>query len=202
VEAETAFRQSLELFAGLASEFPAVAVYKGTLGQARASFGQFLVAQHRPDEARTLLEEGIRDERATLGPGPEAREPLRQHLTTLATLQLDRKAHAEVAKAGEELLKIAGGIPSTRAEVARWMARCFPLAATDTALTPARRAVIAGAYADRAIALLREAIERNDPEALRLLQDPTFDPIRDRDGFKALEPEKIGRSAEFDRSIR
>jgi hypothetical protein len=53
--------------------------------------------------------------------------------------------------------------------------------------------VIAGSYADRAIALLREAVEGKDPEAARLLQDPAFDPIRDRDGFKALEPEKLGR---------
>ncbi len=165
------------------------------------NFGQFLVAQNRPDDARALLEEGIRDEQVALAAGPEAREPLRKHLATLASLQLDRKAHAEAAKAGEELLKVATGVPSARLEVARLMARCAPLAASDAALSPARRSVIAGAYADRAIALLREAIEGDDPEARRLLRDPAFDPIRDRDGFKALEPEKIGRVTSPGRSI-
>lgn len=52
---------------------------------------------------------------------------------------------------------------------------------------------MAGAYADRAIALLREAIESGDPESDRLLREPAFDPIRQRDGFKILEPEKIGQ---------
>ena len=61
---------------------------------------------------------------------------------------------------------------------------------------------MAGSYADRAIALLRESIERGDPEAGRLLRDPAFDPIRYRDGFKALEPEKISRTGECDRPIR
>jgi tetratricopeptide (TPR) repeat protein len=196
VDAEPAFQSSIELLAGLAAEFPAVLGYKAILGQARGEFGQFLVAQGRPGDARALLEQGIRDERVALAPGPEAREPLRKHLTTLAVLELDRKAHAEAAKACEEMLKVAGAVPSARAEAARLLARCAPLAASDTALTPTRRAVIAGSYADRAIALLREAVEGKDPEASQLLQDPTFDPIRGRDGFKALEPEKIGRAEE------
>ncbi len=195
-DAEPAFKSSIELFAGLVAEFPAVLAYKAILGQARGEYGQFLVAQGRQGDARTLLEEGIRDERTALAPGPEAREPLRKHLTTLAALELDRKAHAEAARACEEMLKVAGAVPSARAEAARLLARCAPLAASDAALTPSRRAVISGAYADRAIALLREAVEGKDPEAARLLRDPAFDPIRNRDGFKALEPEKIGRAEE------
>jgi eukaryotic-like serine/threonine-protein kinase len=195
-EAEVAFRNSLELFGGLTVEFPAILAYKSTLGQARANLGEFLVAQHRSDDARALLEEGIKEERAAVASLPGARQTLRKHLGTLASLQLERKAHAEVAKAGEEMLKVAVGAPATRAEVALLMAQCFPLAASDSALSPARRAVIAGAYADRAIALLREAVESNDPDTGKLLRDPSFDPIRNRDGFKALEPEKISRADE------
>jgi hypothetical protein len=99
------------------------------------------------------------------------------------------------------MLKVAGAVPSARAEAARLLARCAPLAASDAALTPSRRAVISGAYADRAIALLREAVEGKDPEADRLLQDPAFDPIRGRDGFKALEPEMTGRATDPGRLI-
>ena len=201
-EAEAAFGQAIALFAGLAGEFPAVAAYKSTLGQARANLGEFLVARGRTDDARALLEEGIRDERAALAPGLDARDSLRKHLAALASLQLGRQAHAEVARAADEILKLADGVPAARAEVARWMARCSPMAAADPSLSPTRRARLAAAYADRAIALLREAIERNDPGAPRLLQDSAFDPIRARDGFKALEPEKVGRVIDDTRPIR
>ena len=132
-EAEPGFQESIRLFAGLATDFPATVAYKGTLGQVRSNLGEFLVAQGRPDDARTLLEEGIRDERATLPPGQEAREPIRKHLASLASLQFDRKAHAEAVKATEELVKVAAGLPSARAEAARLIARCSPLAATDPA---------------------------------------------------------------------
>ena len=128
-DAEVAYRKSLELFAGLAAEFPAIVAYKGTLGQARSNLGEFLVAQNRPDDARALLEEGIREEQVAVKVDPQAREPLRKHLATLASLYLDRRAHAEAAKAGEELLRIASDVlPSARAEVARLMARCVPMA--------------------------------------------------------------------------
>ena len=202
-DAEVAFRNSLELFGGLAAEFPASVAYKGTLGQVRSNLGEFLVARGRPDDARALLEEGIREEQVAVKVDPSALGPLRKHLATLASLYLGMKAHAEAAKAGEDLLRNASDVlPWARAEVARLMARCVPVAEADDKLTRTRRALIAGSYADRAIALLRESIERGDPDADALLQDRAFDPIRGRDGFKVLEPEKIGRAGESDRPIR
>jgi eukaryotic-like serine/threonine-protein kinase len=200
--AEASYRTALGLFGGLASESPEIAAYKGTLGQVRSKLGEFLAGRGRPDEARPLLEEGIREERAALASNPQARDSLRRHLAILASLDLDRKAHAEAAKSAEELLRVASDLPSARAEVARLMVRCIPMASADTRITEARRAVMAGTYADRAIALLREAVESGDPEVDRLLRDSAFDPIRTRDGFKALEPEKIGRVEAPDRPIR
>ncbi len=197
-EAEVAFRSSIDLFGGLATQFPKVLAYKSTLGQARANLGEFLVARQRPDDARTLLEQGISEERAALAAGPETRDSLRKHLTTLAALLLDRSAYVEVANVGEELLKVASSVPSVQPQVARLMARCVPMAAADTKVSAARRAIQAGAYADRAIALLREAIQGGGIDASQLLKDAIFDSIRERDGFKALEPEKIGHRRSAD----
>ena len=192
-EAEVAFQGSVDLFGALAQEFPKVPSYKSTLGQARANLGEFLIAQGRPDDARTLLEQGILEERSALAAGPEARETLRKHLATLASLHLNSQAHAEAARVGEELLKVPDSTPSVLTEVARLMVRCMPMATADSKLTAPRRAILAGAYADRAIALLREATAGGGPEADRLLQDSTFDAIRERDGFKALEHPKLGQ---------
>ena len=63
----------------------------------------------------------------------------------------------------------------------------------------------AGDFADRAIALLREAIESGDAEADKLLAESVFDPIRHRDGFRLLTsivPRKIGRSLDGDPAVR
>ncbi len=196
--AEVAYRGSIDLFGGLAGEFPKNLTYKTTLGQARAYLGGFLVARGRPDDGRLFLEQGIAEERAALAAAPQVRVALRGHLGTLAALNLDRRAYAEVAKLGEEMLRVAGNTPSARPEVARLLARCVPLAAADDQLTEARRVILSGAYADRAIALLREAIDGGGPEAGRLLREPDFDPIRNRDGFKVLEPEKVGRRQALD----
>ena len=191
IEAEAASREAIELLSGLTKEFPNMLTYKSTLGAARGNLGEFLVTQGRPDDARTLLEQGIIEERTAVATGPDVRSSLRNHLATLATLEIARQAHARVASVGEEMLRLAESAPSVQTDVARLLARCVPMAAADDKLTAARRSIQAGAYADRAIALLRQAIEGGGVDPGRLLPDPTFDPIRDRDGFKALQPEKI-----------
>ena len=205
-EAEVAYRKAVDAFDALAVENAANPDYAIYLGQALGSLADLRIAQKRPDDAKALLKKGIEAERGVLASNPrraQARSTLRSELETLATVCLETGDYAGASKAGDELLRNASDVlPRARAEVARLMARCVPMATADAKLTEARRAVMAGSYADRAIALLREAIEVGDPEALPLLRDRAFDPIRDRDGFKALEPEKIGRGGEGDRPVR
>ncbi len=191
-EAEVAYREALNLLDGLVKEFPAMLTYRSVLGEARGNVGEFLVAQGRSDDARNLLEQGINEERTALAAGPEVRISLRKHLATLATLALQQKAHAQAASAGEEMLRLADSASSVQVEVAELMAQCVTLVTKDSQLAEPRRLIQAGAYADRAIALLRQAIEGGRPDASRLLRDSKFDSIRNRDGFKALEPEKVG----------
>ena len=194
-EAEASYRAGVDLFAQLVRDFPTRALYKGYLGQARGGLGEFLIAQDRPTDALPLLEQGVGEQRADLAAGPQAREAFRRNLGMLAKLHLERRAYVEAARVADEMSKVAGDAPTGRAEVARLMAQCAALAQADDKLPPARRDVLAGDYADRAIAQLREAVGRGGPEGVRLLQDPAFNPIRDRSGFKALELDQVDRRA-------
>ena len=81
-------------------------------------------------------------------------------------------------QAGAEL---AGSAPG-----ARLLTRCVPLGKADTHLDAPHREALAGSYADRAIALIRDAIERREPGAGRLLAAPEFEPLQFREAFKNL----------------
>ena len=192
--AEVAYRDSLGVLSTLATEFPQVPIYTTILGQVQGNLGEFLIAHHRPDEARPLLEQGIRAERQAVG--GDARDSLHKHMIALAGLYADRKAYGDVVNICQDLLKVAESLPSVQPEVARLLARCVTLVRTDDTLSGDRKAILSGDYADRAVALLREVIERDGSQASRLLSEPAFDPIRDRDGFKTLEPAKVGRSGD------
>jgi len=188
-EAEGNYAPAIALLDALAAESPKTPEYKGDLNEVLGHFGELRIAQGRPADARPLLERAIREGRAVLDANPRAkaqRLALRGQYAMLADLLIGQGAHADAARAGEESFKVADDPPGTRGEVARLMARCIPLAAADPGLTVARRADRAGAYADRSIVLLREAIEAGDPGADRLLEDDAFAPLRDRDGFKTL----------------
>ena len=198
--AEVAYRDAVDQFQALATDFPQVPTYTTILGQIRGDLGKFLIARGHPDEARTLLEQGIRDEQPAVGAA--ARHLLHNHLVALAGLRMDRHDHGDAVKIGQELLQVADAVPSVRLEVARLLARCVPLVWSDTELTGDRKAILAGDYADRAIALLREAIERDGPDARQLLGEPVFDSIRGRDGFKALEPAKVGQRRPAEPELR
>ena len=168
---------------------PACRGLQGGPGPGPGHFGELRIAQGRPAEARTLLERGIREGRARSPPtpGPRPRRVLRKQLRPWPALLIGQGAYAEAAKAGEESLKVAGDLPAARVEVARLVARCIPMAAADARPHPEPDGRSWPAtFADRAIALLREAIEAGDPGSDGLLGDDAFDPIRDRDGFKTL----------------
>ena len=200
-EAEAAFGESVGLFAGLADDFPKLPYYRALLGQSLANFALLRMAQGRPGDARTLLERAVEAERAVFAATPRddaVRETLRQYLATLADVLVRQGAHAEATRAVEDVRQVAAKLPWDRPAMARLLVRCIALVEADARLTPNQRAVHAGDYADRAIALLRESIER-EGDAARLLEDDAFSPLRDRDGFKTLSlavGEKAARPGE------
>jgi hypothetical protein len=66
------------------------------------------------------------------------------------------------------------------------------LAARDPGLSAARREETARGYADRAVALLREAVAQGYRDAAALHKDARLDALRSRDDFRRLLAELAG----------
>ncbi len=188
-DAEVAYRRSLSAYEALTKADPTRGDWQSGLGETLADLASLRKAAGQNGEALALLDRAAVADRETakLAPADDAAKLARHdHLIALATSRLDVGAHAEAARALREASEIAKSGTTDRLELARLWTRCVPLARNDAALANDRREGVAGSYADHAIALLREAIERGDVVADKVLSDDAFQPLRTRDAFGTL----------------
>ena len=114
-------------------------------------------------------------------------------LGALAENLLQQGKHAEAAKVAE---KFPGARPKDAngyQKAAVLLARCITLADKDAQITQAKRKELAQSYADRAIALLRQAVARGYQDAAQLKKDANIEPLRGRDDFRKLLAELEGK---------
>jgi serine/threonine-protein kinase len=188
-DAETAFQKSAELFENLAADFPAEPGYKSEHGYALADLAGLYQEGKSPSQARPVLERAVTAQRsaATQSPrNPQYRALLRGHLAALARALIDLGDHAGAARAAEDLVRAGPGDSGVRVQAARLLTRCVTLGEADARLPDVQRLALAGSYADRAIALIRETIERREPGADRLLGASEFLPLQVREAYKSL----------------
>jgi hypothetical protein len=78
---------------------------------------------------------------------------------------------------------------SFAARSATLLCRCVTLAGTDARPAEPRRLELARGYADRAMALLRQAVARGYKGATHMKNDPDLQPLRGREDFRILAAE-------------
>src|SRR5262249_39239934 len=104
----------------------------------------------------------------------------------LAGCLLDLGEHCAAAAAAEQIVEL----PADPAEVwdipAGILARCAARAAKDDRLTEDERRQLSQAYADRAVALLRQAVRKGYRDLKDLKTNRDFDALRGREDFRAL----------------
>src|SRR5262249_6012979 len=93
--------------------------------------------------------------------------------------------HVAAAAAADDLVRHAIELKD-RVTAAGGLAGCVFLAERDKSLPSEKRTAAAANYADRAVALLRQAVDSGFRDAGALSQNPRFGPIRDRADFQAL----------------
>jgi hypothetical protein len=94
--------------------------------------------------------------------------------------------HARAAATADELAGFGYDPAGDCYDAACFQCRAGTLAAKDARLAEARRKVLASSYADRALALLRQAVAHGYDDAAHMKQDTDLEPLRGRDDFKKL----------------
>src|SRR5262249_26307292 len=118
------------------------------------------------------------------------------NLSTLTNCHLHLGDHARLATTAEELAHFGYDPANDTYKAAGDLCRCVMLARKDARLAEAKRKELAQSYADRALALLRQAVARGFKDAAHMRQNPTLKPLRAREDFKKLLAELEGKTKE------
>jgi serine/threonine-protein kinase len=188
-EAEDLYGQSLDIHKKLAADFPTIPDHQNEAAAAMVNLARLLLAREDLLGARRLLEEGVPYHQAALKANPrhpDYRNGYRFNRWRMAETLLELDEHAAAAEAAGQFLQLAVEPPRDSYTAACLLAGCVRLAAQDESLTADRRQEVATAYGDRALAALRQAIDRGAKEAAQIPKDPSLDPLRSREDFQKL----------------
>jgi serine/threonine-protein kinase len=174
------WERALQLLQALCSEFPQELQYRGRRGIVQGNLGWYWRQQKDPARARACLEQGIADLGAALASNRHQGHFLRalysQHLM-LAHAALDQGDHATAARVAQRLPDFHSNRADGLYLAACFLGRCIALAGQDAATRQ---------YADRAMALLREAIAQGYKDLGRLRNERDLEPLQQRDDFQTM----------------
>jgi tetratricopeptide (TPR) repeat protein len=161
--AAEAWQQAAALLEGLASEHGNVATYRGDLGMVLGNLGLAHHARAQWPAAREHLAKSIEHLTRVVAESPDQafyRQVLRDAYQNLAEVLLASHDHAAAAKAARSLADVFRQEGRDRYLAVCFLARCAGEVSADTTLGPAEREALAQDYADEAMALFRQAVER------------------------------------------
>jgi serine/threonine-protein kinase len=180
-EAESLARRAVDLFPAGATPSEAAEVPAqgwGALGFFGLRRGEFREARDRYERALDHFQAATRS--------PTWLSSLKGTYAGLIEANVRLGDHEALARTAESWLRDAGTDQETLRESAGLLARGMPLAERDPDLTEADRERRSGAYGDRAVELLRQAVRAGFRDAKALRDDPELRPLQARDDFAAL----------------
>lgn len=191
-DAEELYRQALAVHQRLAADYPKVMGHRNEVAGAMSNLARMLLARNEPLAARKLLEEALPYHQAALAANPnhpDFRGFFKINRRRMAETLLALRDHEGAAKATEEFLQLAVDPPRDTYTAAWLMGSCVQSATQDERLAESKRKELGISYGDKAIAALPQALELKSKDLAELAKDPRFDPLRQRDDFRALSAE-------------
>jgi serine/threonine protein kinase/tetratricopeptide (TPR) repeat protein len=189
MEAESEWQAALTLWRQLAIDSPKVPDFANGLGSTLTSLAELHNKRGEFAAAVDLLAEARAPLQAALDVRPQDREYRDSHhdyLLALGKCRLGLADHVQAATTAEELVRFAFEPAEDNYEAASLFGGCAVLATKDAKLAEAKRKELAQDYGDRALALLRQAVERGYKDAERINKDSHLEPLRERDEFRKL----------------
>jgi eukaryotic-like serine/threonine-protein kinase len=198
-EAESALRQALDLWKQLVADSPPVPDLQGGLADTLGALAllhnqrrEFNAALALLDEARPYLQAALK----ARPQDPGFRMANRDYLVALGQSRLGLADHARLAATADELARFGYEPAKDTYNAACMLCNCATLAGKDNQLADARPRELTQSYADRALALLRQAIAAGFNDAAHLKEDPDLEPLRAREEFGKLVAELEGKTKE------
>jgi serine/threonine protein kinase/tetratricopeptide (TPR) repeat protein len=188
-EAEPAFRAAIDLWKKLIADFPLLPDFHGGLANTYGELAQLHNERGEFSAALAILEEARPHVQSALAARPKDlgfREIYRDHLEARAATRRGLGDHAGVATTADELAGCGYQPARDTYNAACLLSACVTLAGKDDRLDAAKRVDLAGMYADRALAMLRQTLEYGFTDAARLSNDPDLELLRTRDEFRKL----------------
>jgi eukaryotic-like serine/threonine-protein kinase len=187
--AESGWRDALGVWKQLAADLPLVPEYQDGLAGALTNLATLDNERRNFDAAVARLEEAGPHIQAALKARPTDhgfRQSYRDLLAALAQSRRGLADHARLAATADDLARSACDPAKDSYDASALLAHCVTLARKDSKLAETKRSDIAQTYADRALALLRQAVAHGFKNAAHMSQDPDLEPLRAQAGFKAL----------------
>jgi len=223
-EARSEYEQSRELQQKLATQFPGVPGYRVDLGNAYSNFGFFILRQGKPAEALQWFAKAITTLTAVHDQEPRdptARTFLRNSYQNRAIALDQLHRHAEAIKDWDMAIMFSSKSEQVELRTARACSRAKAGQVAEAIAEVADLissggenhgwydfacvyAVASGKspdkkqqYADRAMELLRKAVQAGFKDGPHMAKDPDLDLLRNREDFKKLLEElKAGKPTE------
>jgi serine/threonine protein kinase len=201
-ERERRLREALALQEELKTELGEAPAWRGQWAELLADLAEALSEQGKRADAQRLLEQGLARQAPwkVTPPGPRDRLRLQGCYYRLASVCVWLGKHREADRVAAEMRRLSADRWQGLLEAAHILAHCVTLAENDATLSPADRQAQMGAYADRARALLDEALQRGkDDQACQnnlawFLATCPAPSLRDGKRAQALARQAVGRA--------
>jgi tetratricopeptide (TPR) repeat protein len=188
-EEETAFNDALDIYKQLAADFPQVSDYRSELAGALGNLALVFRKRRQFAESQRLLVEAMPHHQAALtsnSRNPAYRQFYLNNLAALVQTCAGLGDPGAALQAAEKLLNLGWDPASDAYNAACTLALGAGAVAENDQLSAEMRQQLAGQFADRAIALLRQAIECGFKDAAQMKQDTDLNLLHDRPDFQKL----------------
>jgi tetratricopeptide (TPR) repeat protein len=197
-DAAAALHEALAIQEQLTADFPKVPDYQNDLGNTLRNLAILHSSQREFARALSFIERARPYRQAALKASPTSvvfRQNHRDDLTAQADIYLGMSDHARLATTANELARFGFDPVNDTYDAACYLCHCVTLAGKDAQFAEVKRKELAQSYADRAVALLAQAVARGYKDAAHMKKDTDLDPLRAREDFKKL-------LADLDRKVK
>jgi tetratricopeptide (TPR) repeat protein len=189
LEAEAPYRDALKVWEQLVAENDSVPDYRNGLAGALVNLGMVQNQLRDFVAAVPFLEQARPHHEAALKARPKNstyRLFYRNNVRTLAQSYLGLGDHGRLATSADEMAHFGFDPANDSFLAACFVSRCVLLADKDSKLAEDTRKELKDRYAERALELLRQAVDRGYRSAAHMKAEPDLEPLRGREEFKKV----------------